>query len=640
MMNICKYLIFLLIFIITQETTLAQVGIETTKTTENPFSDLNQLYDKGNMHDSIYLNKIDSLAASELDNAHFYSVDEMVENLRGFEKIVWSNKKYSSYRVDYYTMLLNNVYLSNKWGASIFYAEKISKQSEMEGSPRVLIEAVVKTVVYDALEQNDKVIETFEENKGLYNDILKNVIEDPNKYYWDGINLCRLLSIAINAYSHKKDIANTEKTSQFADTLFSSLLLSDWDTKDAELYMKAVAYYKAIGFEKYQDALVALNEMEAWMNENDSVNEESINNLYDWKASLFLDMKQIDSASYYIDKLQQRNKYKQIQLVNTNEYKSKLEFLKGNFAEAYEISMEALKESNKVKNEIAQEMDNLLYAYTEAEHNRLAYEKSEAEKQNRTKWIIVITLLSLTVIIGGYILLRQKDKKLRKTIKELDNTADIQIALMEQFEQKVRKEEQQRISQNLHDDLAGTLVAVKNNIDLQISEITDSDKKQKIEQLSEMIQKAFHNVRGKSHELFESAQLPDEKMFAQHITHLAQTAFPESQYQLKLHIDDYSLTNTSIEFRSELIRVVQEAFTNIIKHAKATQVDVLIYKEDEELFVVIKDNGKGLKAQTKENTLGMISMKNRLEKFNATFSVYDHKNGVTVYIAIPESMIN
>ncbi|KAA5536061.1 sensor histidine kinase [Paenimyroides baculatum] len=128
-------------------------------------------------------------------------------------------------------------------------------------------------------------------------------------------------------------------------------------------------------------------------------------------------------------------------------------------------------------------------------------------------------------------------------------------------------------------------------------------------------------------------------MFYQYITHLGQIAFPENHYKLNLQIDNYSLVNTSIEFRSELIRVIQEAFTNIIKHAKSSQVDLYIYKEIEKLCIIIKDNGKGFGLISKQNTLGINNMKNRMKKFQAVFTLNSNEQGVEVIISIPENTI-
>lgn len=220
--------------------------------------------------------------------------------------------------------------------------------------------------------------------------------------------------------------------------------------------------------------------------------------------------------------------------------------------------------------------------------------------------------------------------------KVLD-AANIQSALLEEFESKIRKEEQERISQSLHDDLAGTLAAIKNNIDLLIGETEENEKRNKLAQLSDMVKMAFHDVRNKSHELFETAQSPGEGVFYKHITHLAQIIFPDKHYELSIQIDNYAMVNTAIELQSELVSVIHEAFTNIVKHAKATRVDLLIYKETGKLFVIIKDNGEGLKTKVEQNTLGMNNMKKRLKRFNAAFSLHNHDNGLEIVISIPEN---
>jgi len=217
------------------------------------------------------------------------------------------------------------------------------------------------------------------------------------------------------------------------------------------------------------------------------------------------------------------------------------------------------------------------------------------------------------------------------------NANNIQSALMEEFESKIRKEEQERMSQNLHDDLAGTLAAIKNNIDLLIGETEENEKRNKLTQLSDMVKTAFHDVRNKSHELFETAQSSDEGMFYKHITHLAQIIFPDKHYKLSIQIDNYAMVNTSMELQLELVSVIQEAFTNIVKHAKATRIDLLIYKEAGKLFVIIKDNGEGLKAKVKQNTLGINNMKKRLKRFNAVFFLHNYDNGLEIIISIPEN---
>jgi signal transduction histidine kinase len=71
-------------------------------------------------------------------------------------------------------------------------------------------------------------------------------------------------------------------------------------------------------------------------------------------------------------------------------------------------------------------------------------------------------------------------------------------------------------------------------------------------------------------------------------------------------------TNTE----SALFRIVQEALTNVVKHAEASEVHVTLGEEADTLQVVIDDNGRGFEANevegaTEEKGWGIINMKER-----------------------------
>src|SRR5690606_5078719 len=129
------------------------------------------------------------------------------------------------------------------------------------------------------------------------------------------------------------------------------------------------------------------------------------------------------------------------------QYKAQLELIKGKHEEANEFLNKSLDESFKNNIKLAAEIDDILYGQTGAEHQKLALEKSEIEKKERTAWIIAISSLFIVVTAGGIVLLRLKDRKLKKTVKDLNETANMQIALMQQLETEVSKEEQERIAQ-------------------------------------------------------------------------------------------------------------------------------------------------------------------------------------------------
>jgi len=72
--------------------------------------------------------------------------------------------------------------------------------------------------------------------------------------------------------------------------------------------------------------------------------------------------------------------------------------------------------------------------------------------------------------------------------------------------------------------------------------------------------------------------------------------------------------------QAELIRIVQEALTNVRKHADATVVRVLV-KTDDELRIAISDNGRGFRPDTAPAGFGLESMRQRAAVIGAQLSV-------------------
>jgi len=83
--------------------------------------------------------------------------------------------------------------------------------------------------------------------------------------------------------------------------------------------------------------------------------------------------------------------------------------------------------------------------------------------------------------------------------------------------------------------------------------------------------------------------------------------------------------------------VAQEALNNIMKHAKATTVEVSLVANKESLVLMIEDNGIGFENKDNLiNSLGLKSMRNRIENLEGTFTIDTMKNrGTTIIAEIP-----
>jgi signal transduction histidine kinase len=93
--------------------------------------------------------------------------------------------------------------------------------------------------------------------------------------------------------------------------------------------------------------------------------------------------------------------------------------------------------------------------------------------------------------------------------------------------------------------------------------------------------------------------------------------------------------------RTVLYRVVQEALTNVARHAKASQAQVKIQKLDDTIVLTIQDNGQGFLAECvwsnkKNSHLGLLGMRERLETVGGSFGIESTPgHGTTITAQIP-----
>jgi PAS domain S-box-containing protein len=94
------------------------------------------------------------------------------------------------------------------------------------------------------------------------------------------------------------------------------------------------------------------------------------------------------------------------------------------------------------------------------------------------------------------------------------------------------------------------------------------------------------------------------------------------------------------EVETALYRIVQEALTNIIRHAQATRIDVLLERRGDRVVVVVEDNGCGFEVQTdrftQEGHLGLAGMQERAEFLGGAFIIESTAGiGTTLVVEVP-----
>ena len=96
------------------------------------------------------------------------------------------------------------------------------------------------------------------------------------------------------------------------------------------------------------------------------------------------------------------------------------------------------------------------------------------------------------------------------------------------------------------------------------------------------------------------------------------------------------------EAETALFRIGQESFTNILRHAQASQAQVKLNYETHQVHFIVQDNGQGI-AQAKNGCgngrslgLGLLSMKERTEQIGGQFQLQSQPGqGTTIAVQLP-----
>jgi signal transduction histidine kinase len=92
------------------------------------------------------------------------------------------------------------------------------------------------------------------------------------------------------------------------------------------------------------------------------------------------------------------------------------------------------------------------------------------------------------------------------------------------------------------------------------------------------------------------------------------------------------------EQATALFRILQESLTNVARHAQATQINVTLELEGDELVLTVSDNGSGMgpQSQTNPRALGLIGMRERAMALGGRLSISGSPGaGTTISARVP-----
>jgi PAS domain S-box-containing protein len=228
--------------------------------------------------------------------------------------------------------------------------------------------------------------------------------------------------------------------------------------------------------------------------------------------------------------------------------------------------------------------------------------------------------------------LRREIKERRKVEKELEHSRE-GLRLLSEHLQRAREEERLSIAREVHDELGQLLSVMKidtsfigRNVPKRLSHI-----KKQTESFERQIDGAIQAVRDICSRLRPSV-----------LTHFGLSAAIEwylEDFHKRTGLNCYSQIDVNVpveetELSLVLFRILQEAMTNILRHAEATEANVSLTVKDDDIALKIRDNGRGITAgqMMKPQSFGIIGIRERVRFWGGTSTFEGVPGGGTVVI--------
>ncbi len=317
------------------------------------------------------------------------------------------------------------------------------------------------------------------------------------------------------------------------------------------------------------------------------------------------------------------------------------------YKKAFESKVEATKIRDSVTSERMQRnIAELEVKFdTEQKERKILEQDLTIEKEARQKNQILMLTVGLGLILFLTFIFFRKRLMDQKTISEQRDA--IQQQEIRELEQKNKllalnsmiegqEAERLRIAKDLHDSLGGLLSTVKAHFSTIQREIEQLEKLNITEKTNSLIDEACIEVRRISHNMMPHALSISGLKGA--LEDVAEN-LKEQGYEVSLEINQLPETLESTK-EVMIYRLIQEVISNIRKHADAKSILIQLLGYQDEISLIIEDDGKGFDYEQAldQGGLGLKSINSRVEFLDGTIHWESQFNqGTTITINLPAS---
>ncbi len=371
---------------------------------------------------------------------------------------------------------------------------------------------------------------------------------------------------------------------------------------------------------KYEDAVEKFTQS---LQINERIGD-SINLYYDYTdlSMAYLELKSYGQAKHFNNlALQLARKYKDLlRLEYTYLARSKIDSAQGRYDSALvNYKLHYSYRDSLLNIEKTKAIDELDHKYDAAEKERVIAQQAltlnEQKRQMQLAVILLIIVIAISIVVFLYFRVRNKIERQRASVQLVKET----VSLKEKI--------QQSIARDLHDSVGQSLVAAKLSLE---SLVNTPGAEAKVKDALKVVNEAYRELLDVSHQLMPVAleQHGLARALNDLVTNYLAQKIPGSLFR---YMGPDARFGESVEIN--LYRIGQELVNNIIKHSKASYVQIQLYLNKGMLILLAEDNGVGFQLNVSNRGLGIQNMKTRTELLNGTMHI-DSKAGAGTAIII------
>jgi signal transduction histidine kinase len=192
--------------------------------------------------------------------------------------------------------------------------------------------------------------------------------------------------------------------------------------------------------------------------------------------------------------------------------------------------------------------------------------------------------------------------------------------------------ERRRLARELHDQTGQELTSVLLGLKAVEEAKSDAERAQALAAVREQLVETLHDVRRLAVEL--RPKVLDDFGLVPALERLCDT-FSE-QTGMRVDLESQIRDRLATDVETALYRIVQESLTNIVKHAQASAVSIVLARKAGMVTAVIEDDGRGFSLDGGSEGLGLLGMDERLALLGGKLKIESSPGtGTTIGVEVP-----